>query len=702
MRRAALRLAIGLYFSMCGESTMAADPAAPNLHPGGGCPKNVDFEQAGYRIGKSNVYNPFDFLPWVHAQDEAVREQISRLVDGQPYRLQLAVSQAFDILDDETFFPEVSLVKVKIQIDKVEAVNCSGKTLNLVYHVYTSQVLPGSGGTPEQRVEARQTPQNTAGIATGSSGAIPGLRLVPRFGFDSTDKLYSGGQLILPLCAVCKVPVQFMAEGSGSQTMQSFHARIQGSKDSNGPVQHSDFAANYTFTSLPTGSGEIRHSLASVQYSGISAPFLRGNMSARFGGLLEKGDAQATLTTSLPAGASTATALNSLKVYGGLNTWMPHHVLSASFGLQLGTTDVADGVQWKRYIGDVHHDFWYNVAGRHIVDLDSRLTAGAIQASSPFPVAERFFGGNYEQLFIPNDSWQIRANPVIRAIPGSRFYQTAAGAGADTFLSYNLTTAFSVWQKPLVPLDVRSEILDLLNAQIDSLTSIQQLRYAAMGPDFQKMVNELPLVTKALATLDTAVSAAQRAHPNQFTAQFKACASAIRMANNRAKAAMTSDAQQYARISALLKADKTEDRLSKVVQKCDQKLNAALDAQSKIDVGPVKTEQDALEKEYAVLQGAATAKAKAEMLPVHRILNTLFNDVNLLSVSPVAVFDVAEIGPTATGLSGTRYGPGAGVRLELASSAHFTVGYARNVAHRGPGEGKGAVFFEIGFRDLFH
>jgi hypothetical protein len=86
---------------------------------------------------------------------------------------------------------------------------------------------------------------------------------------------------------------------------------------------------------------------------------------------------------------------------------------------------------------------------------------------------------------------------------------------------------------------------------------------------------------------------------------------------------------------------------------------------------------------------------------VKQALHTLFKDVNLTSVSPVSIFDVAKIGPTSSTVDGTRYGPGGGVRLELASIVNFTAGYARNVNAR-PGEGSGAIFFSIGVRDLFH
>ena len=48
--------------------------------------------------------------------------------------------------------------------------------------------------------------------------------------------------------------------------------------------------------------------------------------------------------------------------------------------------------------------------------------------------------------------------------------------------------------------------------------------------------------------------------------------------------------------------------------------------------------------------------------------------------APVFVFDAAKIGPARAGLGGVRFGPGAGVRFELATVANFTVGYARNVS----------------------
>jgi len=106
-------------------------------------------------------------------------------------------------------------------------------------------------------------------------------------------------------------------------------------------------------------------------------------------------------------------------------------------------------------------------------------------------------------------------------------------------------------------------------------------------------------------------------------------------------------------------------------------------------------------KNYRVNLDFNDAEAIAHAKALDGMFNTLFKDVNIYSISPVFVFDVARIGPRSGSIGGTRYGPGGGVRLELATTAHFTLGYAVNV-NRGPGEGRGNLFFAIGIRDLFY
>jgi len=162
-------------------------------------------------------------------------------------------------------------------------------------------------------------------------------------------------------------------------------------------------------------------------------------------------------------------------------------------------------------------------------------------------------------------------------------------------------------------------------------------------------------------------------------------------------------ADPYGLIASVLSDDPDEIQLLKVNKACETDLNGVLrDATISAATGRVETLRKAMLAEFKQIdENRAQKQATADMAFTRRTLNTLFNDVNIYSISPVVVFDVAGIGPRNGALGGTRYGPGAGIRFELATTAHFTLGYAWNV-NGGPGEGRGNIFFAIGVRDLFH
>jgi hypothetical protein len=100
-------------------------------------------------------------------------------------------------------------------------------------------------------------------------------------------------------------------------------------------------------------------------------------------------------------------------------------------------------------------------------------------------------------------------------------------------------------------------------------------------------------------------------------------------------------------------------------------------------------------------RAAAAKKAATDMAYVRRTLDIILKELNIASVSPVFVFDVARIGPATSGpYSGTRYGVGGGLRFSLLNTVNFTGGYAWNPGRR-VGEEPGAVFFSISTRNLF-
>ena len=111
--------------------------------------------------------------------------------------------------------------------------------------------------------------------------------------------------------------------------------------------------------------------------------------------------------------------------------------------------------------------------------MESQFTFGTIHIPGKIPVTERFFGGNHEEPFIPGESWQIRANPVIRAIPGKRFYRAADGDGGDRFFSYNLTVAYPIWRRPVVPAELSNddEFKQILKGQLANATEFVKLYF---------------------------------------------------------------------------------------------------------------------------------------------------------------------------------------------------------------------------------
>jgi hemolysin activation/secretion protein len=80
------------------------------------------------------------------------------------------------------------------------------------------------------------------------------------------------------------------------------------------------------------------------------------------------------------------------------------------------------------------------------------------------------------------------------------------------------------------------------------------------------------------------------------------------------------------------------------------------------------------------------------------VIQKAFDEMNLVSLSPVLLFDAGRIGDS-NGRSSSRYSLGGGVRLTVASSVSFEVDYARNLKPQ-PGEGPGALLVAARFIDL--
>jgi hypothetical protein len=406
----------------------------------------------------------------------------------------------------------------------------------------------------------------------------------------------------------------------------------------------------------------------------------------------------------LPPQTVSNAGYGSLKGYMGLSSRTSHNVLSASYGLELGSVGPSTQVDWRKQIGDVVDKFWVSIGDHKPFEVESRFTFGGIQVLHSVPLSARFFGGGGEQFFIPGDSWQIRDVPVIRAIPANRFYLTSQGVSGDSFTSINLTFAYPVKSYPIMPKDLSTdqEFEKLLHAQIVSAASVEQNYYTWKDPEFAAAYKKLPDLKQLLAGLQQAVDGALATHLSQMQDKFSDCTTSIGMAVFDVTSSLEAKGvAQYGGLSALLPVD--TDDLESVQDACVGELNQQLDdAAVTAAAAAVEAARAAILKDFnAIDQKLAAKKAANDIAFVNRTLNTLFRDLNIFSVSPVVVFDTASIGPAKAGLGGARIGPGGGIRLELVSYVNFTLGYAWNV-NRQPGEGKGALFFSIDVREIFH
>src|SRR5262249_13713071 len=299
-------------------------------------PENIEFQREGYTVKTSRVDNPFDFLPWVKIKVDRVKAEIAALVDGKPFRYETAVGQALAIIENEKFLPDTSDTPFQFAVEVVTVENCTAdKQLDLVYRIYSTQILPILSGTPEARVTERQTPQNTAGLTEGNSPSFLPVRLTPTAGYDSTNKLFGGGRLEISPQQLRKLHFNsIIVEGQGSDKLQTISAALAGSADSEGWLAHSEWRLNYSHYSLPTGAGNLDGGHLSAQFSGMTKPFASGNFTARFGGLLEGGNRQSELhNMRLAPDTLASTGFGALKLYVGLDSRLPHNVFSLSYGL---------------------------------------------------------------------------------------------------------------------------------------------------------------------------------------------------------------------------------------------------------------------------------------------------------------------------------------------------------------------------------
>lgn len=666
------------------------------------CRAGTNFETDKYTIKNTTVEDPFKFLYGIGGKRGNVETQLKEKLANQPFRYQLVDTDALSVIEKARFTPDVK-GSFAISVEFVSVENCDSfsKTLDLVYRIYSTDPPSAIAGATESQAIAERAPQTTAGLdQTGSP-----FHLVPASGYNRSYDIFGGGQLrYVPRTGGSHLLDALAVQGQGSASMYQVSAGVSGSVNFPGWINQAGWQLNYTNDSVPAGIARLAQSTFSGQLDAQTRPFLDEAMFARFGVLLQGGNMQSAPLPagSLPPKTVASTGYGSFKSYFGLSSRSSRNVLSISYGLEVGSVGPYPQVGWLKQIGDIEDEWWTPIGDHKPLEVESRVTFGALQVPHAAPLGARFFAGNADHSFIPGDEWQIRDVPVIRAIPANRFYLTSQGVGGDRFANINLTVSYPVKAYPIIPreLTANQEFNQLLQGQITSAASVEQTYYAWKDGHFAVAMSKLPELKQQLQTLKSALTAAQTGKPSQPPSDncMLNVETAIYYVTN---AQAAKGLAQYGDLAVLLPVD--TDALQLVHNACAAGLAQALDDPGvRSAAADVDASRNAMLQAFnAINQKAAKKKSAGDIAFVDRTLNTLFKECNIYSIGPLGVFDAASIGPQKGSLGGSRIGPGGGVRVELASSATFTLGYAWNVNRR-PGEGDGALFFAIGIRDLFH
>ena len=482
-------------------------------------------------------------------------------------------------------------------------------------------------------------------------------------------------------------------------------------------LEHAALNLGFHYLDEPAGAAKLKEGMLTFQFLAATMPMANGNTILRYGVALEGGHQQTAGVA--PGGMNTNSGYGALKFYVGTTGRIGKQAFTASYGAQVGRTFKDSGVDFVKHVGDIGYTARFLPAPKNneIIapsgtvhrawDLEFRASAGAIQNPGLVPAAERFFGGNQTSYFIDSDSWVVPGGAYIRSIPENRLggLGPSGALGGTRFYSGNFTVAKVLWGRPLVPKELATDpqFVPILNGAIETAKGTLADYYKAHDPAAEAAYAAATLELDAIANTGQQIAAKVNALPAALIADPVVASSAKNV---------RSGLQGISRIVKSIKnGDKTQfialtERKMPHLETEIENLAKQIGAKGQIQVaGEIASLNDLLETSRSKIKEnlakvndkAAQTRADQDFSAAQKVLNAFLYELNIYSIAPIGVFDVARVWPTGIG---TRYAAGGGVRLSLVNM-NFTLAYAANPA-RIPGEGRGALFVKLDVEDLFH
>lgn len=655
---------------------------------GGQCGPRLSAYQ-GYRLRSVELRNPFPFL---RILDQALAPGRAKLPAAGTALDPAAVPATVQALEDSVrsskllFDPPASVTAAAAFID-----NCDDqkRELDLVFYLFTSRIAAPSAWSWEFGQALREDPGAGSGIASRK----PRLTVEPKAAFDRTNRLVAGGRasFLAPSSGI-----QLAVEGSASDRYTNAAVRLSDTKVlEHDALWEATWAAGYRFERQPLEAERLRQGYAFGWLSAASRPLAQIGSPIRYAVEVEKGYQASALVSNAFQGEARYAAV---KLLAGISGGRGPHDYSLNAGLQVGG---AGGVRaaYRKVLLDGAYAVRLDVSDHRALDLDWRVTAGWLSpiGNGHAPQNERFFGGLVPRPFTDIPDWEFRASPSIRSFPNNRFYALIGGdpSGRERFVSMNFTAALTAWRLPLLPRELytNKEFLTRIEGEKGTARATLSAYHASKDPAIDAAVAAAGKLQPVLESLQTKLESL--VVPSDREEALETCRDTLGSVLDQLESS-----RKQRMFSPLLNPNLSRS-LPRLIADCEDELNGSLD-NPEIHAAARQVVERRAEIEKAATDPAALARAESRAAEdfriVDRALTALVQEINLVSVDPVLVFDAAYAGPAPSSRL-VRYGLGGGARLTLGSYVSFTAGYACN-ANRGAGEPRGAVFLELKFHDL--
>jgi hypothetical protein len=662
----------------------------------------------GTKVGVIEVTSPFDFVPAVRSLLKHAKAGLP-LKEGHPFDA-LQYSQGTEdiktyikaLLPDQ--FTSVRLIAVQGAVE-----HCSKDSIDVRYRVLTAVIPRSPGRLPEIAASFIETP-----ASSGGSFAIDTLLgLIPNLNYNHTRQVFGG----VAIDRDVKMGIFDHFSATPLVSPNSTTGSIVLSGSANPAHEYLDkvsWRLGDDYYDVRAGSDGLTKALLGIQFFSASKE-LRSTYTLRFGAEIGGGHVQDATHFSLNSSYGEA------KILTGVEIRRAQLTAAGSYGFEAGVPFSASTGVFEKHIFDARFAWtysplpeWIRSGGKSADDrlkfigavhrplsVEGQFNAGFFSGSSQIPSVERFLGGNQKGLFIPGQNWDMQAQPFIRSISENQLgLDTGVNAvGGTRFYSSNWTLGKAVWGKSLMPQGfLDKEFLGILDGGMNTARGELSDSYFSKDPRIKSAPglvvgtqNELESLKEKVAKLPSPLQSVKAM--KDFNLNWRgALETAKSIANGRLNSvprlihtnipAVEKALIDLAAAATNLHDQASADDLGTWRSSLDEQLHLLETGWAGLNIQTVRNDADAW--------------ADQDLAPAKHVLNSIFYQLNVYSISPVVSFDIARVWPEQ---HGTRLGIGGGVRLSLVN-ANFTAGYAGNPTRAGT-EGPGAFFFSLDYTNLF-